>query len=238
MVVDVDDGRVRRDLLHAAPRPLQVSGVEEEREKRIAAMRRLFQDFVEARQEFVHLGQRRWNQHRRLLAGGAKRLRKGQAAAKRVPIRVLMTEDEDLLVGVDEVSDLIELVVDAGLRGGYGISSLGSVLTTAGGRTSFRSSAVWTLYLLAGSSSNRRSGENLRFCKRRPSSWRITPLADTRPAMDAFFSSGLPSTLTRTRAWRRSGDMRTAVMLTKPIRGSLRSRRMIDMISSRTCSPT
>jgi hypothetical protein len=34
-----------------------------------------------------------------------------------------MTEDEDLLVGIDEVFDLIELVVDAGLRGSYGLSS-------------------------------------------------------------------------------------------------------------------
>jgi len=67
--------------------------------------------------------QRRWYQHRRLLAGGAKRLRKSQAAAKRVPIRVLVTEDEDLLVGVDEVFDLVELVVDAGLRGSYVLAS-------------------------------------------------------------------------------------------------------------------
>jgi hypothetical protein len=52
-----------------------------------------------------------------------ERLRKSQAAAKRVSIRVLMTEDEDLLVGIDEVFDLIELVVDAGLRGSYGLSS-------------------------------------------------------------------------------------------------------------------
>jgi hypothetical protein len=123
MVVDVDDGGVRRDLLDAATRPFQVSRVEEEREKRIAAVWRLFQNFVKAWQEFVHLWQRRRYQHRRLLACGAKRLRKRQAAAKCVPIRVLVTEDEDLLVGIDEVFDLIELIVDAGFRGSYGLSS-------------------------------------------------------------------------------------------------------------------
>ena len=122
-MVDVDDRGVRRDLLHAAAGPFEVAGVEEEREKRIAAMRWLFEDFVEARQELVHLRKRRGYQHRRLLAGKAKRLRKREAAAKRVPIRVLVTENENLLVGVDEVFDLIELVVDAGFRGSYVLSS-------------------------------------------------------------------------------------------------------------------
>ena len=58
-----------------------------------------------------------------MLAGGPKGLRKRQAAPKGVPVRVLVAEDEDLLVGIDEVFDLIELVVDAGFGGGYVLSS-------------------------------------------------------------------------------------------------------------------
>src|ERR1700674_2804691 len=240
MVVDVDDGCVCRDLLHAAPRPLQVAGVKKEGKQCIESMRWLFFDVVKAGQKFVH-GRQRWrDEHPHLLACRFERLRKRKAAAKRVPIRILVAEDEDLVVGIDEILDLVELVVNSRLGGGYGVPSSPSVLVvvTAGGRTSFSSSAMWTLYSIDGSSSKRRSGENLRFCSRRPSSWRMRPLADTSPASDSFFCSGFPSTLTRTHADLRSGDMRTAVMLTNPIRGSLSSRRMMDMISSRTCSPT
>jgi hypothetical protein len=67
--------------------------------------------------------QRRRYEHPNLLAGGSQCLRKCKAAAKRVPVRVLVTEDEDLLVGVDEILDLVELDVDAGLGGVYRLSS-------------------------------------------------------------------------------------------------------------------
>jgi hypothetical protein len=42
-----------------------------------------------------------------LLAGRAKRLSERQAAAQRVPIGVLVAEDEDLFVGLDELLDLV-----------------------------------------------------------------------------------------------------------------------------------
>ena len=75
-----------------------------------------------------------------MLARRAERLGECKAAAQRVPISVLVTEDEDLLVGVDQLLDLAELVVDPGLRGGYVLPSSASVVVaTVGGRTSFSS---------------------------------------------------------------------------------------------------
>src|SRR5438094_1794326 len=197
-------------------------------------MRRLGLDVFETREERVHRRERRRNQHPDILALRPECFGEGEAAAKRVAVGVLVAEDQDLLVGLDQVPDVVIQVRLVPLRGGYGLGSSPSPC----GSTSFKSSEMCTLYSIDESSSNRSSGENLRFCSRRPSSWRIRPLADISPSSEAFCSSASPSTLTLTRAWRRSGDIRTAVMLTKPMRGSLRSRRMIDMISSRTCSPT
>ena len=143
MVVDVDDGCVRRDLLDAAARPLQVARVEEEGEKCVDAAWRFFQDVAEPGQECIHLWQRRRDEHPYLLARRAERFGECKAAAKRVPIRVLVTKDEDLLVGVDQLLDLAELVVDPSLRGRYDLPSSASVVVaTVGGRTSFSSSAM------------------------------------------------------------------------------------------------
>ena len=118
-------------------------------------MRRVGLDLVEAGQERVHLWEGRRHQHPDLLAFGAQRLREGQAAAERVAVGVLVAEDQDLLVGVDEILDLVEQVRLVALGGDYGCSSRG--------RTSLSSSEMWTLYSIDGSSSKRRSGENLRF---------------------------------------------------------------------------
>src|SRR6266851_5378029 len=132
---------------------------------------------------------------------GSEGFGESETAAEGVTVGVLVSEDQDLLVGVDEVFDLVVLMTGRGLRGCYFLSSSGA------GRTSFSSSEMCTLYSMDGSSSKRRSGEYLRFWSRRPSSWRMRPFAESRPFIEAFFSSGSPSTLTRTRADRRSGDM-------------------------------
>jgi hypothetical protein len=55
-----------------------------------------------------------------VLAPRPERLGKREAAAKRVPVRILVAEDEDLLVGVDELLDLVELIAKSGLGGSYG----------------------------------------------------------------------------------------------------------------------
>src|SRR6202030_1818645 len=131
----------------------------------------------------------RRDEHPDFLARAAQRLREGEAAAQRVAVRVLVAEDQDLLVGVDQFLDLVVQVLGLGRGcGGYGWTS-SSAPSTAGaaGRTSLRSSLMCTLYSIEGSSSKRNSGENLRFCRRRPSSWRMTPRAETRPAIEAFF---------------------------------------------------
>jgi hypothetical protein len=44
-----------------------------------------------------------------VLARRSQRLREGKAAAERVAVSVLVTEDQDLLVGLDEVLDLVVL---------------------------------------------------------------------------------------------------------------------------------
>src|SRR6266516_5754142 len=236
MVVDVHDRRVRRDAPHSAARAFEVAGVEEEDQLRIDSVRRLGLDVLEPRKEGVHRRQRRRLERTDFLAFGAQRFREREAAAEGVAVGVLVAEDQDLLVGVDQVLDLVVEVWFVELRGRYRCCSSSPFMgrwpfprhsrgggdEAAGGpgsegvagSTSFNSSEICTLYSIEGSSSNRSSGENLRFCRRRPSSCRMTPLAETRPLSDACCSSGLPRTETRTRACRRSGDMRTAVMLT------------------------
>jgi hypothetical protein len=42
-----------------------------------------------------------------VLAGSAQSLGKREAAAEGVPVRILVAEDEDLLVRVDELLDLV-----------------------------------------------------------------------------------------------------------------------------------
>ncbi len=64
-----------------------------------------------------------WDEHRHVLARGAQRLREGEAAAKRVAVGVLVTEDQDLLVGLDELLDLVVEAAGFALRGGYRTSS-------------------------------------------------------------------------------------------------------------------
>jgi hypothetical protein len=74
-----------------------------------------------------------------VLARGAQRLREGEAAAECVAIGVLVTEDQDLLVGVDELLDLVVQAAGLALRGGYGCSS--STVSPAG-RTSLSNSEM------------------------------------------------------------------------------------------------
>src|SRR5438094_3755411 len=52
--------------------------------------------------------------------------------------------------------------------------------------------------------------------------WR-TPWAEVRPASELTRLLSEPRTLTKTRAWRRSGEVSTPVTVTNPMRGSLSS---------------
>src|SRR5919197_2862715 len=65
--------------------------------------------------------------------------------------------------------------------------------------------------------------------------WR-TPCAAARPAKLCSRCRSEPSTLTKKRAWRRSGEVRTPVTVTKPIRGSSSSRRLSGSTSSTASS--
>ena len=58
-----------------------------------------------------------------MLARRAQRLREGEAAAEGVAVGVLVTEDQDLLVGVEELFDLVVEAAGLALRGGYRWSS-------------------------------------------------------------------------------------------------------------------
>jgi len=79
------------------------------------------------------------DEHPHVLARGAQRLREGEAAAESVAVGVLVTEDQDLLVGVEELLDLVVEAAGFALRGGYGCSS--SAVSPAG-RTSLSSSEM------------------------------------------------------------------------------------------------
>src|SRR5579875_2404813 len=69
------------------------------------------------------------------------------------------------------------------------------------------------------------------------SSWRRKPVAFFRPRIVASRSSGLPMTLTKILAWRRSPLTSTWVMLAKPTRGSLTRVRSRSLTSTAICSP-
>ena len=134
-MIDVDDRCVRGDLLDTAPRALQVARVEEENELWVGAGRRHLFDLVEPRQKRIHLRQRRRDDHPCMLAGSSQRFREREAAAERVTVGVLVTEDQDLLIGLDELFDLIVLMARCALGGGYCFSS-------SAGRTSLSSSEI------------------------------------------------------------------------------------------------
>jgi hypothetical protein len=55
-----------------------------------------------------------------VLARGPERLREGEAAAQRVAVRVLVSEDQNFLVGVEKLFDLVVQVVGLGRGRGYG----------------------------------------------------------------------------------------------------------------------
>jgi hypothetical protein len=76
------------------------------------------EDVAEAGEELVHLGQRRRDEHPDVLAVGAEGFSKSKAASERVAVRILVPEDQDLLVGVDQLLDLV-IDVRSLLRGGY-----------------------------------------------------------------------------------------------------------------------
>src|SRR3954470_3277596 len=65
-----------------------------------------------------------------------------------------------------------------------------------------------------------------------------TPCEEVRPARARSRSVASPSTLTKTRAWRRSGLVSTAVTVTNPMRGSLSPSASRAERTSRTASLT
>jgi hypothetical protein len=67
-----------------------------------------------------------WDEHPHVLAGCAQRLCEGEAAAEGVAVCVLVTEDQDLLVGADELLDLVVEAAGLALGGGYRSSSWGN----------------------------------------------------------------------------------------------------------------
>ena len=86
----------------------------------------------------------------------------------------------------------------------------------------------------------RRSGSSASACassasRARSRAWR-TPCEERRPASVASRSSSSPSTLTKTRAERRSGLVSTAVTVTNPMRGSWSSVAIAAPITSRMTS--
>src|SRR5260370_39251883 len=124
MVVDCEGGWGWGDLLDAAPGALEVAGVKEEHQLGIGAWRWLHIDLLESRQERVHVRQRWRYDHPRVLACGSQGFGESETAAEGVAVGILVSEDQDLLVGVDEVLDLVVLVACLRLRGFFFFFSL------------------------------------------------------------------------------------------------------------------
>jgi hypothetical protein len=97
-------------------------------------MRHLGLDIFESGHERVHRRERGWHEHPDLFALRSERLGKGETAAQRVAVGVLVAEDEDLLVGVDQLFDLVVDVRVVALGGGYWF--------VPSGKTSLRSSEM------------------------------------------------------------------------------------------------
>src|ERR1041384_2440956 len=143
MVVDVDDRGVSSDASDRAPGAFEVPRVEKEHELGVDAVRRLGLDIVETWKERVHRWQGRRDKHPDVFALGTKRFGERQAAAERVAVGVLVTEDQDLLIGLDEIPDVVIEVRFVPRRGGYGVASLPSVSgPSLRGSTSFNSSEM------------------------------------------------------------------------------------------------
>lgn len=70
-----------------------------------------------------------------MLARRAQRLGERQAAAEGVAVGILVAKDQDLLVGLDELLDLVVLMARRALGGSYFVSS-------SAGRTSLSSSEI------------------------------------------------------------------------------------------------
>jgi hypothetical protein len=91
-------------------------------------VRRAGLDLFEAGQKLIHLGKRWRDEHPYVFARGAQSLSERQAAPEGVAVGILVAEDQDLLVGVDELLDLVVDVLGL-LRLGYDfVSSPGEPL--------------------------------------------------------------------------------------------------------------
>ena len=76
-------------------------------------------DVLESREERVHRWKRRRDENPYLFAPRPQRFGEGEAAAERIAVGVLVTEDQDLLVGVDQVLDLVVEMRLVALCGDY-----------------------------------------------------------------------------------------------------------------------
>src|SRR5207245_6938880 len=129
-----------RGLPDRAARAFEVARVEEQDQRRIDSMRWLRLDVLESGKERVHRGQGRRDEHPYLFAFRAQRFSERKTAAEGVAIGVLMTEDQDLLIGVNQVLDLVIQIASLALRLGYDVASLSSAPSC--GSTSFNSSLM------------------------------------------------------------------------------------------------
>jgi hypothetical protein len=118
MVVDVHYRGIRRNLLDAASRAFEVPRIEEQHQLRVDAVRRFGLNVFEPGQELVHLWKGRRDQDPHVFARGSQSLGEREAAPEGVAIGVFVAEDQDLLVGVDQLLDLV-INVEGLLRLGY-----------------------------------------------------------------------------------------------------------------------
>ena len=175
-------------------------------------------------EEAVLVGQRELvgvDVHHRVLAQGDEHRLHGDERAQRVAVGVLVGDEQEAVV----LADLLEHAVAAGQDGVRRSPSPSEDLGDAHARVDRRVVGELSVGVCL-----RRSSWATRRCRK--------PWAERKPARLASRSSSVPSTETNTRACRRSGLVFTAVTVTNPTRGSLRSCVTASLKTALTASST
>src|SRR5207248_67989 len=120
-----------------------VAGVEEQHQVDVGVGRWPLDNLVETGHPGVLVGEWRRDHDVDGLAARAQRLREGEAAAQRVAVGVFVTEDQDLLVAVEQ---LLELTDSHKLRDGHSWPSLPGCSSAGSGRISRRRFEMCTEY--------------------------------------------------------------------------------------------
>ena len=170
--------------------------------------------------------------HDRVLAERVERELRREQRPERVAVGVLVRRDEKAVVRADRLAtaqsfvvvwgELIRLRLRSVCRAADRCSPFRSSSSRPSGASSSISCDMRTPSSTVGSYSKVSCGVRFILSSVASRNW-STPCADSSPSSVFSRLRSLPSTLTKTFAWRRSVDVSTPVTVTNPIRGSLSS---------------